>query len=76
MYESDQAAVYGTTFTVNNVANTRLQMLYLQKYGNLKINDENYEETTQWELAGLNFSNTSIQNLRLSGQFHWMVSLM
>jgi|GEM_PF-520898 hypothetical protein len=62
MYEPAEATVLGTRLMLRNVWNSNLHLVYLQKL---------FHSQTQWQIAGINFSNYSVSNLVLYLQAHY-----
>ncbi|MGD9488632.1 MAG: hypothetical protein AB7W47_11460 [Calditrichaceae bacterium] len=62
IYESDDAAVYGTALKYKNFYDTDIQGVYLQK---------THSGETQWQIAGLNLYNSSVNNLKIMLQTHY-----
>jgi opacity protein-like surface antigen len=62
IYEADDATVYGSALTYRNIFQTNIQAVYLQK----TRNSEN-----QWQIAGLNLINRSLNNLTILMQGHY-----
>ncbi len=62
IYKTEDAAVYGSTLKYRNFYNTNLVLAYLQKQT---------KDDIQWQIAGLNLTNTSLEQFHLAGQLHY-----
>ena len=62
IYEFDQAAVYGTKIKYRQLLNSDLELAYLHKRSN---------SVDQWQIAGFNFSNYSLEWIQFLGQLHY-----
>jgi len=62
VYEPDDALVFGGSLRYNNLFNTNMRAVYLQKQS---------DGEAIWQIAGLNLANHSIQNLTISIQSHY-----
>ena len=62
VYEADEATVYGSKITYHNMFQTNIQAVYLQK---LRAG------ASQWQIAGLNLLNCSLNNLTILMQGHY-----
>ena len=62
IYKPDEAAVYGSTLKYRNFYDTNIELAYLR---------QQTKDAVQWEIAGLNLTNSSITNIYFTGQFHY-----
>ncbi|WP_456408565.1 hypothetical protein [Caldithrix abyssi] len=62
VYAVDEAAVFGTQLKFKRMFKSNISLVYLQK---------NAQSETQWQLAGINFSNYSIKHLLVLTQAHY-----
>ena len=62
VYAIDEATVFGSRLKFKNFFKTNFDVIYLQK---------NRKSNTQWQLAGVNLSNSSFKNFLLLLQAHY-----